>query len=194
MWNIDSIAFESLGATKYYVTSNNNKLSFEAIIDLLIHSTEFRLFFNEILANNKFVAYFFEVKSVTNKQIDKAFEFVLVSNETLSNIKADKTAFNKQLTNNQPIVSFFNLNKDAILIVPNEISQQKYYAHLAIFVRNADKNQIDQFWKTVGIKYKESISEKPIWLSTSGLGVYWLHMRIDQRPKYYSFNEYKDEI
>lgn len=31
----------------------------------------------------------------------------------------------------------------------------------------------------------------PIWLSTSGLGVYWLHVRLDTRPKYYNHDEYK---
>lgn len=32
----------------------------------------------------------------------------------------------------------------------------------------------------------------PRWLSTSGLGVSYLHVRIDSRPKYYSFDEYRN--
>jgi len=32
----------------------------------------------------------------------------------------------------------------------------------------------------------------PRWLSTSGLGVSYLHVRIDKRPKYYSFDEYRN--
>ena len=30
-----------------------------------------------------------------------------------------------------------------------------------------------------------------LWLSTAGLGVYWLHLRLDTRPKYYSFQPYR---
>ncbi|MDF9799652.1 hypothetical protein OKW21_004915 [Catalinimonas alkaloidigena] len=28
-------------------------------------------------------------------------------------------------------------------------------------------------------------------MSTSGLGVYWLHIRLDSRPKYYQFDPYR---
>lgn len=30
-----------------------------------------------------------------------------------------------------------------------------------------------------------------LWCSTSGLGVYWLHIRLDQYPKYYTYRPYK---
>ena len=30
-----------------------------------------------------------------------------------------------------------------------------------------------------------------IWLSTHGLGIPWLHIRIDTIPKYYSYKNYK---
>ena len=37
----------------------------------------------------------------------------------------------------------------------------------------------------------ELLEEQPkVWLSTSGLGVYWLHVRLDSRPKYYQFKEF----
>lgn len=31
----------------------------------------------------------------------------------------------------------------------------------------------------------------PVWFSTSGMGVPWLHFRLDHRPKYYTFTPYK---
>jgi hypothetical protein len=31
---------------------------------------------------------------------------------------------------------------------------------------------------------------QPIWLSTAGMGVAWLHIRLDERPKYYSHKPY----
>ena len=34
---------------------------------------------------------------------------------------------------------------------------------------------------------------KPVWLSTAGLGVGWLHVRLDDRPKYYRHAPYVRE-
>jgi hypothetical protein len=35
------------------------------------------------------------------------------------------------------------------------------------------------------------VSDERRWLSTSGLGVSWLHMRLDSTPKYYNWQPYK---
>jgi hypothetical protein len=54
--------------------------------------------------------------------------------------------------------------------------------------------QKERFWQKVGEKMEESLlsaNNAPRWLSTSGLGVSYLHVRIDNRPKYYSFDEYR---
>ncbi len=36
------------------------------------------------------------------------------------------------------------------------------------------------------------ISDRPIWLSTAGGGVAWLHVRLDSTPKYYGYAPYRD--
>jgi hypothetical protein len=33
--------------------------------------------------------------------------------------------------------------------------------------------------------------DAPLWISTSGLGVYWLHVRLDARPKYYTYAPFR---
>lgn len=33
---------------------------------------------------------------------------------------------------------------------------------------------------------------RPVWLSTAGMGVSWLHVRLDARPKYYGFAAYRE--
>jgi hypothetical protein len=191
MWTEEIENLEQSEVIKYRILHGEKVLSFQEFIDLLISSEKFRLYFNELLVTNKFNAYFFEVKPISINSIAQDFEFVLVNSISLSKIKSDNSAFIQHLSTLEPVVSFYNLNKDALLIVPNELSNIKYYAHLALFVRNATINQINKFWQTVGIKYQQSIKDKPIWLSTSGLGVYWLHMRIDTKPKYYSYSKYK---
>ena len=34
-------------------------------------------------------------------------------------------------------------------------------------------------------------SDRAVWVNTEGSGVYWLHVRIDSRPKYYHFAPYR---
>jgi len=41
---------------------------------------------------------------------------------------------------------------------------------------------------------QKQISDRPTWLSTAGLGVYWLHLRLDSRPKYYRYQPYKAAV
>jgi NADH:ubiquinone oxidoreductase subunit len=36
------------------------------------------------------------------------------------------------------------------------------------------------------------VGEQPVWLSTAGMGVAWLHVRLDDRPKYYGYSPYRD--
>ena len=36
-------------------------------------------------------------------------------------------------------------------------------------------------------------NNEPIWFSTSGSGVAWLHFRLDSRPKYYTYKPFKIE-
>ena len=93
--------------------------------------------------------------------------------------------------------SFRNLSGDAFLIVPKPIPRDKndsFYGHLAAFARGAPGPQLDAFWKQVATQYLQELSlnrNKPLWLSTCGTGVAWLHVRLDSRPKYYSHSPFK---
>jgi hypothetical protein len=40
---------------------------------------------------------------------------------------------------------------------------------------------------------KNSGAAKPVWFSTSGMGVAWLHFRLDRRPKYYTYRAFAVE-
>ncbi len=37
----------------------------------------------------------------------------------------------------------------------------------------------------------QRIGAMPVWLSTAGAGVSWLHVRLDTRPKYYHHGPYR---
>jgi len=178
--------------TKYKISENGKIISYRTWIKHLITSEDFVDFFVEILKTNDHVGFFWEVKPVDKTKINEDFEFVLVKSNALPNIKADELTFKKYFDTGQKVVSFPNLGGDAQLVVPTPISSPDHYAHLAVFVRNAPQDQIQKFWKTIAIEFESLIDEKTVWLSTAGLGVSWLHVRIDSRPKYYRFQEYKN--
>ena len=48
------------------------------------------------------------------------------------------------------------------------------------------------FWKRVALSaIKMLTNHKKVWISTHGMGVPYLHIRIDIKPKYYQTNKYK---
>ena len=55
----------------------------------------------------------------------------------------------------------------------------------------APGQQICRLWHSVGQAVCGALSDQPIWISTSGLGVAWLHIRLDSSPKYYQHQPYK---
>ena len=177
--------------TRYQILENKKTISFTRWINLLKADIAFIDFFTEILTSSNHVGFFWEVKPVNKNLLEEDFEFVLVKSNALPNITADEQTFQKYFTNNNKVVSFSNLGGDAQLVVPTPLIDPSNYAHLAIFVRNAPKDQIRKFWQTTGEVYEQKMDAKTVWLSTAGLGVSWLHIRIDSRPKYYRFQAYK---
>jgi dihydroneopterin aldolase len=96
-------------------------------------------------------------------------------------------------------ISFPNLEKDGILVIPRKKWSQDLkefldYKNLSQFTKNAPEEQQQEFWKKVANKLAEELEKNPNaprWLNASGLGVKYLHIRIDEKPKYYNHDEYK---
>jgi hypothetical protein len=59
-------------------------------------------------------------------------------------------------------------------------------------MRTAPGAQKHALWRAVGEAMQRRISQKPVWLSTAGMGVAWLHVRLDDRPKYYGYMPYRN--
>ena len=55
-------------------------------------------------------------------------------------------------------------------------------AHMAAFVRKASRTQVQELWHETGRAMLETLSDQNLWLSTSGVGVAWLHIRLDSYP------------
>jgi hypothetical protein len=107
------------------------------------------------------------------------------------NIKAFEEYIKK--SQNKYVVSFPNLSKDTMLVVPMPV-RGKNYATLRDFIDNASEIQQQEFWKKVAEVAKEFMREKgKVWISVHGLGVDYTHVRISSSPKYYFDNQLKKE-
>jgi hypothetical protein len=55
-----------------------------------------------------------------------------------------------------------------------------------------DARQVRAFWQKTAQEMLHHIGPRPTWLCTVGGGVAWLHVRLDSRPKYYSYGPYRN--
>ena len=164
------------------------------VIRLWRTSLAFTEWFSRLLAQAPFDALFWETPPLTESRLGDAFEYVTVNSLELAGVEADPRAFASFFDPALDVVEFGNLGGDAHLIAPCPRGRDQNYAHLAAFVRCATESQNHALWCRLAEAIEKRLSERPIWCSTSGLGVYWLHLRIDSRPKYYTYRPYRDDI
>ncbi|MBE9125241.1 MULTISPECIES: DUF6940 family protein [unclassified Coleofasciculus] len=188
---------ESLNADriqKVSILSNGKLILYSEVIQLWQHSKDFRTFFISLLADAPFSAFFWETPALSDATINQVFEFVLVDSPNLAGVQANPSDFASHFAaagEKESIITFPNLGKDALLVVPCPKASTSTYRHIAAFMREAPTQQKHALWQSVGLALEQKLDEHPIWLSTSGLGVYWLHIRLDSYPKYYSYHPYR---
>ena len=195
---------------KYRCLDRSIPMTYGKFLDLLSDistskGAQFRHIFIETIKNFPSIAFFFECISITSSEVNsKPIEFILMESNELAAITVDGIPFHNKfehLDNNQLVISFNNLGGDSTLIVPCPIyintdskSPDQSYAHFAHFIRKGGRIQIDKLLVKIGEELKRILRESPNtkkYLSTSGLGVSYLHVRIDNVPKYYQYAPYK---
>ena len=128
------------------------------------------------------------------KRLDRDFEFVVLAAPGLDRPE-NPAAFAEQFAGDpeSSVVTFANLGRDAVMVVPQPSPKQGVnHCHLASFLRTADPEQADALWRAVGHAMHQRLSGIPVWLNTAGGGVAWLHVRLDDRPKYYGYLPFKE--
>jgi len=178
---------------QYRAVLGGESVAYGEVLQLWQDDADFRSSFASLLADSPFKAFKWETPAVTRETLDRDFEFVLLDSPRLAR-KADRKTFARQFaeaTNDDGIAVFDNLGKNAVMIVPAPDSKDSHYDQLAGFCRRAPAALQSALWQTVAKTMCEQISDRPMWLSTAGGGVAWLHVRLDSRPKYYGYVPYK---
>jgi hypothetical protein len=178
------------GGRHIQIYSDGHSVSFRSYLDLLERDEDFGKWYTGLLAGSDYEAFFWEHPPLCNANIDSETEFVVLESPALARFSADPEPFRSHFKCQNDIVSFHSLGGDALLIAPAPSEPLAACAHLAAFVREAPTTQVQGLWRETGRAVRETLNERNLWLSTSGLGIAWLHIRLDSYPKYYQHRPY----
>lgn len=195
MYDVTVEPLEPNRVTRYVLKCEGDAMAFGEVLRLWRTSEAFRCFFSEILQSSPFPAFRWETPALTESRSSRSFEFVLLNAPSFETRTTDPLAFQNVFTgedDDHGVVAFTNLGGDATLVIPSPRSDLMAYGHLAAFVRHAPKAQVSSFWRVLGDTVQKCLGPAALWLSTAGGGVAWLHARIDSRPKYYGYGEYRN--
>jgi hypothetical protein len=192
MWTSRSEELTEARGLRFVVELDAKPATFADVLQGWQHDAAFRSMFNALLANAPFSAFRWETPPVTLTTLTRPFESVLLDSPRLAR-RPDPEAFAEHFSGSPEagVVAFPNLSGDAILIVPYLNTTPSAYGHLASFVREAPEAQRHALWQLVGEAMARRVGAKPVWLNTAGGGVSWLHVRLDDQPKYYGFGPYR---
>ena len=184
-----------LGNGRHFrVLEDDSPITFRRLIGLLETNDAFANWFSGTLSAYKADAFYWELPPLTDATLDADAEFVLIDAPSLAQCAPEPAPFAEHFRQapGEDVVVFPNLGGDAVLVVPCPQGPHEHYPHLAVFLRGADKRQVRALWRRTAQELLRSIGERPVWLSTAGGGVAWVHIRLDSRPKYYSYGPYRN--
>ncbi len=178
---------------KYTIENDSAPVSYADAMHQWQNDFEFRAYFIDLLLDSSFSTFRWETPPVTIATSNQSFEFVLIDSPDIA-IEADPAAFSEHFVTMTPggVVEFPNLGRDATLVVPCPHDPLLDYGHLAAYLRNSQESQQHLLWEMVGAAMQRRLSSKPVWLNTAGGGVAWLHVRLDDWPKYYGYAPYRN--
>lgn len=174
-------------------TSKTHILSMREVHALWTDDASFSHLFSQALTDAPFDAFFWETPPLRLETFDAPFECVVTDAPSLAGQQSNSHAFAAKLANaSADAIAFSNLSGDATLVVPVDCDETTDYCHLASFLRTAQSYQMQATWSLVAETVGSRLSRREtVWVSTSGLGVPWLHVRVEASPKYYSHMPYR---
>jgi hypothetical protein len=165
------------------------RLTFHAFIENLRNDSVFKAHWRNSIRRIPMDAFVWECPPITAATTADVFECVFLSSPSLARMGTDPDTFAEYFCPGCEAVTFDNLGGDATLVAPCPEGNANF-AHLGRFTATASAERQDALWRAVGEAVALRIGPRPLWLSTAGHGVAWLHVRLDSRPKYYRHAPY----
>ena len=191
MWRLDETGIGA-GMHQWKLTTESGAaLSFGEVLRGWTASEPFRRHWLDGLRALPFDACVWECPPVTAASLSRPFECVFLSSPSLAGLPPEPEVFAEHFRPDRSVVTFANLGGDAMLVAPCPAGDDRDFSHLAQFVRTAAPEQQGALWQSVGEAMIARVGTRPVWLSTAGHGVAWLHVRLDSTPKYYRHDAYR---
>lgn len=195
-WSHEDVPVMSGRARKFRFHEHGQPLSFGRAVDLLGADADFRNHLSTLIAASPSRALRWETPALSLALQGRPFECVLVDAPYLD-LSPEPQVFAAHFDGLPAEVlatAVPNLSRTAHLVVPRGgLAADAVYAHLAAFLRGAPPAQVHALWIGVAQTVQAVLSDRPLWLSTAGGGVNWLHVRIEHSPKYYRYRPYADD-
>jgi len=174
----------------------------EAVAWLRDDASELRKLLARVFRVLPYTAFFWECSPVSPATAGaRWFEFVALPAPALEAARADSRPFAEHLDQYRGLAAartFANLRGDSMLVAPTMAQMQDpaAYTHIARFFREAPEAQQMILLREVGVAIDQALQtlgeSTNLWVSTAGLNVYWLSVRLDPKPKYYQHKAYKN--
>jgi len=179
-------------AIRFKILKNETLISFQEAFELWEIDAQFIDFYVQSLKEFGFKAFFWEHPGLNQNTINRPYECILQKSKTLDSRTINQKAFSDYIHSSNGAEDFWNLGKNAKLVVPTKQSDIEIYKHFGSFLFNAERKQIHALFNKIGAIVQQEIRKGlMIWLNTAGMGVIWLHVRMDTKPKYYKTKNYK---
>ncbi len=192
MWTARSRRLDGGSTVRVAIDLDSSPVSYAEALGRWESDAGFRSFFIRLLADSPFPAFRWEMPPVTVVTANQSFECVLLDSPDLArDPDPDAFAAHFSAVTREGIAEFPNLGGDAILVAPCPGVPLSAYSHLGPYLRLGAEVQQHRLWESVGAAMQRRLGAKPVWLSTAGAGVAWLHVRLDDRPKYYGYAPYR---
>ncbi|WP_020568789.1 DUF6940 family protein [Neolewinella persica] len=173
---------------------NGRPLAFTDVIKHWQDSAPFREFYTDTLLKHGGNGCFWEHPRLNKLTANQAYECVITQTDAFSLRTANFRPFSRAVSPGDRIATFPNLSGEALLVVPNPSDEINFNGRdLISFLRTAPDDFIHDLWENIGQETAKAIAtDAPFqYLSTHGLGVLWLHVRLEQGPKYYHHRAYR---
>jgi hypothetical protein len=177
-------------------------LTWREVIHLWRASEDFRDVFFESLNEEWCYGlrdYLWECAPVSSKTLDNKYEHVVKDRGYACGFGARdgpevfREHFRTARAKGEDVAVFPNLGGDAVLVAPVQNAgglETDAGACVREFAKSAPRRLRHDVLRVLGDAVHEKISDAPLWVSTNGAGVAWLHVRLDSTPKYYSYRPY----
>ncbi len=169
---------------------NGEILGRRAFFESLRDAAPLRVAMSETLLGLGLPAMAWETAPLSRANADRPMLQLVLPHPALARAEPDWRPFEEHIASGagtDGVRWFENFGHDARLVVPCASRPSSRFGHLASFLTSASATQRDALWQLVGRLACEHLerSDAPVWVSTAGMAVSWLHVRLDLRPKYY---------